>query len=154
LLFAIAALAVSCSSDDGDSDELSFEDWQSRVSDVCDEYEPKADAIEAEHGEPADRSALDALIVDYIAYNEEYMDALLVVGVPGERADEVETLYADLQASEDGAIKALAAVRSGDEAAFEVLSADIAERSENLNEQAQEMGVPACDSRARVSQET
>jgi hypothetical protein len=150
LLGSLIGSLAACSG----KDELSFEDWQSQVSDVCDEYEPKYDATDAKHGEPADLPAFEALLVDYIAINEEYIGAVIVVGVPSERADEVEALYAGLEAIEDVANELLAAVRSGDMAASEVLSDDSAERTEYLNAQAQEMGVPACDSRAREGQET
>lgn len=144
-MVVVAALA-GCGNDGG-SDELTFAEWQERTADVCNEYEPRVQARSEEQPEVASAQDLVDLIDAIAPLNVEYTDALIDVGVPAERAAEVEALYDDLRAQEDLVMEARDAAADSGLAAAAPLLERLDASVEDLNERAQDLGVPACDSR-------
>ncbi len=149
LLVLLGFAASACSG----SDELAFSEWQDQVSAVCDEYEPKLDEAEAELGEPESLDDVAAGFDVLIPLNERYTAALVDVGVPSERSDEVEQVYEDLLAQGGRATELGQAIEDGDDEAVGAVAAEMRSESEALDAQAEALGVPECVSRDAPAEE-
>lgn len=141
------ALAAAGCGDDADDDTMSFSEWQEGTSAVCEEYEPRVQARAEAQPEVETADDLVALIDAVAPLNVEYTDELLAVGVPDERGEEVTAMYESLRTQEELALAAReAAATEGLEPALRLMQ-QLAATTEDVNQAADDLGVPACDSR-------
>ena len=127
--------------------ELSFEDWQAEVTEICQEYEPRLAEAEGSHGEIRTIDEAVALFDTAIPILREYHRAFASVGVPSVRSDDVEELLDSLEIEERRVVEIRQALIARDMERYRRLVAVQAPAYEYLNSQASDLGVPACDSR-------
>jgi len=118
--------------------------WRSATAGVCDEYEPRVQAIAATL-DPPDTLADAAAYFDRLnPLNARYLRAIVAVPVPDDRRDDVEALYALATDLKETARVAQAAAHFDDQASLDLAAAGLAASGDAADELLLALDVPDC----------
>jgi hypothetical protein len=107
-------------------------------------YEPRLAELESEFGDPQSLEEVVTYIDALAPFNAEYGDAIVDVGLPDQRREEIEKVHELLEQQVRLVEDLRDAAVDGDEEAFLAVAEQLEQRSDALNEAARELEVPAC----------
>ena len=162
-LGVIVAVAVGltlpggCGGDDAGEDSLpdtvapyvptdgpSLEQWQAETTAVCEVYEPRQDAVVAEHPPSNDPADVIAFVDALTPVAEKYLGALNEIEVPPERRRDVERTYDLYQLNFEAAARLREAGTQGDAPGMQSAARALEAQARELIELLTDLGVPAC----------
>ncbi len=118
--------------------------WRTATAAVCDEYEPRLQALTEDLAPPDTLSAAAVWFDRVNPTTARYLRAIVAVPVPDERRDDIEALYVLAVDLKETARVAQAAAHFDDQAALDLASAGLAVSGDAADELLLSLEVPEC----------
>jgi hypothetical protein len=129
---------------DADPESAELQAWRAATAAVCDEYEPRIQALAAELAPPETLADTAAYFDRLNPLNARYMRAIVAVPVPEDGRDDVEALHALATELKEVARVAQAAAHFEDQVAVDLATAGLAASGAAANELLLELDLPEC----------